>query len=170
MTAAEEEQESQRVREFQESIPRLCSQLRILTHFYQVRVQRQGAARVTVTDARRQMTEGASFQPVQPLPLGGSLALGAVRPLVALPSRGCSGGRGSAAPSSADRRGVCGECVGSVRDGPQAAGPRRPHALLCFVSFEGLVSDFMFLKVMLVLEIEMKRFYEEFFPSVLVTN
>lgn len=57
-----------------------------------------------------------------------------------------------------------------MRDGPQAAGRRRPHALLCFVSLEGLVSDFMFLKVMLVLEIEMKRVYEEFFPSVLVTN
>lgn len=41
---------------------------------------------------------------------------------------------------------------------------------LCFVSFEGLFSDFMFLKVMLVLEIEVKRFYEEFFHSVLVTN
>ena len=39
MTAAEEEQESQRVREFRESIPKMCSQLRILTHFYQVRVQ-----------------------------------------------------------------------------------------------------------------------------------
>ena len=39
MTAAEEEQENQRVREFQESIPKMCSQLRILTHFYQVRVQ-----------------------------------------------------------------------------------------------------------------------------------
>ncbi|XP_059984813.1 gamma-tubulin complex component 3 isoform X4 [Lagenorhynchus albirostris] len=39
VTAAEEEQESQRVREFQESIPRLCSQLRILTHFYQGIVQ-----------------------------------------------------------------------------------------------------------------------------------
>ncbi|XP_067569747.1 gamma-tubulin complex component 3 isoform X4 [Pseudorca crassidens] len=39
VTAAEEEQENQRVREFQESIPRLCSQLRILTHFYQGIVQ-----------------------------------------------------------------------------------------------------------------------------------
>ncbi|XP_007466430.1 PREDICTED: gamma-tubulin complex component 3 isoform X3 [Lipotes vexillifer] len=39
VTAAEEEQESQRVRAFQESIPRLCSQLRILTHFYQGIVQ-----------------------------------------------------------------------------------------------------------------------------------
>lgn len=39
MTAAEEEQENQRVQEFRESIPKMCSQLRILTHFYQVRVQ-----------------------------------------------------------------------------------------------------------------------------------
>ncbi|XP_059758874.1 gamma-tubulin complex component 3 isoform X3 [Balaenoptera ricei] len=39
VTAAEEEQENQRVREFQESIPRLCSQLRLLTHFYQGIVQ-----------------------------------------------------------------------------------------------------------------------------------
>ncbi|EPY86926.1 gamma-tubulin complex component 3 [Camelus ferus] len=39
MTAAEEEQEAQRTREFQESIPKMCSQLRILTHFYQGIVQ-----------------------------------------------------------------------------------------------------------------------------------
>ena len=39
MSAAEEEQEKRRVQEFQESIPKMCSQLRILTHFYQVRVR-----------------------------------------------------------------------------------------------------------------------------------
>ncbi|XP_055985774.1 gamma-tubulin complex component 3 isoform X2 [Sorex fumeus] len=39
VTAAEEEEENQRVREFQESIPKMCSQLRILTHFYQGIVQ-----------------------------------------------------------------------------------------------------------------------------------
>ncbi|KAB1267567.1 Gamma-tubulin complex component 3, partial [Camelus dromedarius] len=39
VTAAEEEQEAQRTREFQESIPKMCSQLRILTHFYQGIVQ-----------------------------------------------------------------------------------------------------------------------------------
>uniref|UniRef100_A0A8C0A8L4 Tubulin gamma complex component 3 n=1 Tax=Bos mutus grunniens TaxID=30521 RepID=A0A8C0A8L4_BOSMU len=39
VTAAEEEQENQRIREFRESIPKMCSQLRILTHFYQGVVQ-----------------------------------------------------------------------------------------------------------------------------------
>ncbi|XP_060039852.1 gamma-tubulin complex component 3, partial [Erinaceus europaeus] len=39
VTAAEEEEESRRVREFRESIPKMCSQLRILTHFYQGIVQ-----------------------------------------------------------------------------------------------------------------------------------
>ncbi|CAN0563381.1 unnamed protein product [Rangifer tarandus platyrhynchus] len=39
VTAAEEEQENQRVQEFRESIPKMCSQLRILTHFYQGVVQ-----------------------------------------------------------------------------------------------------------------------------------
>uniref|UniRef100_A0A8C3WBL9 Tubulin gamma complex component 3 n=1 Tax=Catagonus wagneri TaxID=51154 RepID=A0A8C3WBL9_9CETA len=39
VTAAEEEQENRRVQEFQESIPKMCSQLRILTHFYQGIVQ-----------------------------------------------------------------------------------------------------------------------------------
>ena len=104
----------------------------------------------------------AVVQSVQHLPLGGSLALAAVRPLVALPSRGRSGGRGCAAPSCADTRGACGELL---RDGPRAAGPRRPRALLC-LSLEGLVSDFMFLEVILVMEIDTKRFYEEFFHSV----
>lgn len=39
VTAAEEEEENQRIHEFQESIPKMCSQLRILTHFYQVCVR-----------------------------------------------------------------------------------------------------------------------------------
>ncbi|ELW47485.1 Gamma-tubulin complex component 3 [Tupaia chinensis] len=39
VTAAEEEEEKQRVQEFRESIPKMCSQLRILTHFYQGVVQ-----------------------------------------------------------------------------------------------------------------------------------
>ncbi|XP_039082568.1 gamma-tubulin complex component 3 isoform X2 [Hyaena hyaena] len=39
MTAAEEEEENRRVQEFRESIPKMCSQLRILTHFYQGIVQ-----------------------------------------------------------------------------------------------------------------------------------
>ncbi|XP_057350634.1 gamma-tubulin complex component 3 isoform X5 [Manis pentadactyla] len=39
VTAAEEEEEKQRIQEFQESIPKMCSQLRILTHFYQGVVQ-----------------------------------------------------------------------------------------------------------------------------------
>ncbi|XP_012878295.1 PREDICTED: gamma-tubulin complex component 3 [Dipodomys ordii] len=39
VTAAEEEEENRRIREFQESIPKMCSQLRILTHFYQGIVQ-----------------------------------------------------------------------------------------------------------------------------------
>lgn len=38
MTAAEEEEEDKRIQEFRESIPKMCSQLRILTHFYQVRI------------------------------------------------------------------------------------------------------------------------------------
>lgn len=40
VTAAEEEEENKRIREFQDSIPKMCSQLRILTHFYQVSVDR----------------------------------------------------------------------------------------------------------------------------------
>jgi len=36
VTAAEEEDENKRIQEFRESIPKMCSQLRILTHFYQV--------------------------------------------------------------------------------------------------------------------------------------
>uniref|UniRef100_A0A2K5N8S6 Tubulin gamma complex component 3 n=1 Tax=Cercocebus atys TaxID=9531 RepID=A0A2K5N8S6_CERAT len=36
VTAAEEEEENKRIGEFKESIPKMCSQLRILTHFYQV--------------------------------------------------------------------------------------------------------------------------------------
>ncbi|KAM4859980.1 LOW QUALITY PROTEIN: gamma-tubulin complex component 3 [Thomomys bottae] len=39
VTATEEEEENRRIREFQESIPKMCSQLRILTHFYQGIVQ-----------------------------------------------------------------------------------------------------------------------------------
>lgn len=39
VTAADEEEESRRIQEFQESIPKMCSQLRILTHFYQGIVQ-----------------------------------------------------------------------------------------------------------------------------------
>ncbi|XP_022358307.1 gamma-tubulin complex component 3 isoform X2 [Enhydra lutris kenyoni] len=39
VTAAEEEEESKRIQEFRESIPKMCSQLRILTHFYQGIVQ-----------------------------------------------------------------------------------------------------------------------------------
>ncbi|XP_040589388.1 gamma-tubulin complex component 3 isoform X1 [Mesocricetus auratus] len=39
VTAAEEEEENRRIREFQDSIPKMCSQLRILAHFYQGVVQ-----------------------------------------------------------------------------------------------------------------------------------
>ncbi|KAL6076776.1 hypothetical protein STEG23_002040, partial [Scotinomys teguina] len=39
VTAAEEEEENRRIREFRDSIPKMCSQLRILTHFYQGVVQ-----------------------------------------------------------------------------------------------------------------------------------
>uniref|UniRef100_A0A8C8VJZ5 Tubulin gamma complex associated protein 3 n=1 Tax=Pelusios castaneus TaxID=367368 RepID=A0A8C8VJZ5_9SAUR len=39
ITASEEEEEKKRIREFQESVPKMCSQLRILTHFYQGIVQ-----------------------------------------------------------------------------------------------------------------------------------
>ncbi|NXM72183.1 GCP3 protein, partial [Serilophus lunatus] len=39
VTASEEEEESKRMKEFQDSIPKMCSQLRILTHFYQGIVQ-----------------------------------------------------------------------------------------------------------------------------------
>ncbi|XP_073206141.1 gamma-tubulin complex component 3 isoform X3 [Lepidochelys kempii] len=39
VTTSEEEEENKRIREFQESIPKMCSQLRILTHFYQGIVQ-----------------------------------------------------------------------------------------------------------------------------------
>ncbi|XP_038617906.1 gamma-tubulin complex component 3 isoform X2 [Tachyglossus aculeatus] len=39
VTAAEEEEENRRICEFQDSIPKMCSQLRILTHFYQGIVQ-----------------------------------------------------------------------------------------------------------------------------------
>lgn len=38
VTAAEEEEENKRIREFRDSIPKMCSQLQILTHFYQVSV------------------------------------------------------------------------------------------------------------------------------------
>ncbi|NXL04690.1 GCP3 protein, partial [Mesembrinibis cayennensis] len=39
VTASEDEEESKRMKEFQDSIPKMCSQLRILTHFYQGIVQ-----------------------------------------------------------------------------------------------------------------------------------
>ncbi|XP_042786363.1 gamma-tubulin complex component 3 isoform X5 [Panthera tigris] len=39
VTAAEEEEENRRIQEFRESIPKMCSQLRILAHFYQGVVQ-----------------------------------------------------------------------------------------------------------------------------------
>nr|XP_012421074.1 PREDICTED: gamma-tubulin complex component 3 isoform X3 [Odobenus rosmarus divergens] len=39
VTAAEEEEENKRIQEFRDSIPKMCSQLRILTHFYQGIVQ-----------------------------------------------------------------------------------------------------------------------------------
>ncbi|XP_077014818.1 gamma-tubulin complex component 3 isoform X4 [Tamandua tetradactyla] len=39
VTAAEEDEEKKRIQEFRESIPKMCSQLRILTHFYQGIVQ-----------------------------------------------------------------------------------------------------------------------------------
>ncbi|VCX42908.1 unnamed protein product [Gulo gulo] len=39
VTAAEEEEEDKRIQEFRDSIPKMCSQLRILTHFYQGIVQ-----------------------------------------------------------------------------------------------------------------------------------
>ncbi|KAI6078677.1 Gamma-tubulin complex component 3 [Aix galericulata] len=39
VTASEEEEENKRIKEFQDSIPKMCSQLRILTHFYQGIVQ-----------------------------------------------------------------------------------------------------------------------------------
>ncbi|XP_021094962.1 gamma-tubulin complex component 3 isoform X2 [Heterocephalus glaber] len=42
VTAADEEEENRRIQEFQESIPKMCSQLRILTHFYQQGPQRSG--------------------------------------------------------------------------------------------------------------------------------
>ncbi|XP_048349604.1 gamma-tubulin complex component 3 isoform X1 [Sphaerodactylus townsendi] len=37
--ASEEEEENKRIKEFQDSIPKMCSQLRLLTHFYQGIVQ-----------------------------------------------------------------------------------------------------------------------------------
>ncbi|XP_061548535.1 gamma-tubulin complex component 3 isoform X2 [Phycodurus eques] len=39
VTAEQEAEEKRRIREFQETIPKMCSQLRILTHFYQSIVQ-----------------------------------------------------------------------------------------------------------------------------------
>ncbi|KAM8975915.1 gamma-tubulin complex component 3 [Pelodytes ibericus] len=50
VTAAEEEEENKRVSEFQESIPKMCSQLRILTHFYQGIVQQFLILLTTSTD------------------------------------------------------------------------------------------------------------------------
>ncbi|KAH0624549.1 hypothetical protein JD844_032153 [Phrynosoma platyrhinos] len=39
VTALEQEEEMKRIKEFQDSIPKMCSQLRLLTHFYQGIVQ-----------------------------------------------------------------------------------------------------------------------------------
>ncbi|KAG2456430.1 gamma-tubulin complex component 3 [Polypterus senegalus] len=39
VTASEEEVENKRIRDFQETVPKLCTQLQILTHFYQGAVQ-----------------------------------------------------------------------------------------------------------------------------------
>ncbi|XP_059541122.1 gamma-tubulin complex component 3 isoform X3 [Myotis daubentonii] len=50
VTAAEEEEENKRIQEFQESIPKMCSQLRILTHFYQGIVQQFLVLLMTSTD------------------------------------------------------------------------------------------------------------------------
>jgi gamma-tubulin complex component 3 len=50
VTAAEEEEENRRIREFQESIPKMCSQLRILTHFYQGIVQQFLVSLTTSSD------------------------------------------------------------------------------------------------------------------------
>ncbi|XP_053561444.1 gamma-tubulin complex component 3 [Bombina bombina] len=50
ITAAEEEEEKKRVLEFQESIPKMRSQLRILTHFYQGIVQQFLILLTTSTD------------------------------------------------------------------------------------------------------------------------
>lgn len=36
VTASEQEEEMKRMKEFEDSIPKMCSQLRLLTHFYQV--------------------------------------------------------------------------------------------------------------------------------------
>ncbi|KAG9492247.1 hypothetical protein GDO78_000653 [Eleutherodactylus coqui] len=50
VTAAEEDEENKRVLEFQESIPKMRSQLRILTHFYQGIVQQFLVLLTTSTD------------------------------------------------------------------------------------------------------------------------
>nr|XP_051697641.1 gamma-tubulin complex component 3 isoform X1 [Oryctolagus cuniculus] len=50
VTAAEEDEENKRIREFQESIPKMCSQLRILTHFYQGIVQQFLVSLTTSSD------------------------------------------------------------------------------------------------------------------------
>ncbi|XP_063809225.1 gamma-tubulin complex component 3 isoform X1 [Pseudophryne corroboree] len=50
VTAAEKEEENKRVSEFQESIPKMRSQLRILTHFYQGIVQQFLVLLTTSTD------------------------------------------------------------------------------------------------------------------------
>lgn len=36
VTAEQEAEENRRVQEFKDTIPKMCSQLRLLTHFYQV--------------------------------------------------------------------------------------------------------------------------------------
>ncbi|XP_018102678.1 gamma-tubulin complex component 3 homolog isoform X2 [Xenopus laevis] len=50
VTAAEEEEENKRIQEFQESIPKMRSQLRILTHFYQGIVEQFLVLLTTSTD------------------------------------------------------------------------------------------------------------------------
>ncbi|XP_006003777.1 gamma-tubulin complex component 3 [Latimeria chalumnae] len=50
VTAAEEEEENKRIREFSESIPKIRSQLRILTHFYQGIVQQFLVLLTTTSD------------------------------------------------------------------------------------------------------------------------
>ncbi|XP_077470447.1 gamma-tubulin complex component 3 isoform X1 [Stigmatopora argus] len=50
VTAEQEAEEKRRTREFQETIPKMCSQLRILTHFYQSIVQQFLVLLTTSTD------------------------------------------------------------------------------------------------------------------------
>ncbi|XP_061745113.1 gamma-tubulin complex component 3 isoform X1 [Nerophis ophidion] len=50
VTAKQEEEEKARIREFQKTIPKMCSQVRILTHFYQSIVQQFLVLLTTSTD------------------------------------------------------------------------------------------------------------------------